>query len=73
VVRYVDDAVMLFEHEEDATIHIWNASYRETGVLNMEWVQPVFEEIDMNAEIGGYQSDGPPIIKSEQEAAERTE
>jgi hypothetical protein len=32
----------------------------------MEWTAPSFEEIAMNAEIGGYQADDlPPIVQHE--------
>jgi hypothetical protein len=32
----------------------------------MEWTAPSFEEIAMNAEIGGYQGDdAPPIVTDE--------
>ncbi len=27
-----------------------------------QWTEPSFEEIDMNAEIGGYQGDAPPFL-----------
>jgi hypothetical protein len=32
----------------------------------MEWTAPSFEEIAMNAEVGGYQGDDfPPIVQSD--------
>jgi hypothetical protein len=31
------------------------------------WTEPSFEEIDMNAEIGGYQGDPQPFCESEEE------
>lgn len=32
----------------------------------MEWTAPAFEEIAMNAEIGGYQADDwPPIVEDD--------
>ena len=37
----------------------------------MEWTAPTFEEIAMNAEIGGYQGDDfPPIVENEQAESE---
>jgi hypothetical protein len=33
------------------------------------WTSPAFEEVDMNAEIGGYQADGPPIVENNEDAA----
>jgi hypothetical protein len=34
------------------------------GNLNVmqPWTEPSFEEIDMNAEIGGYQGEAPPFL-----------
>jgi hypothetical protein len=38
----------------------------------MEWSPPTFEEVPMNAEIGGYQGDDDtvPIVVDEREDAE---
>jgi hypothetical protein len=33
----------------------------------MEWTEPTFEEIDLNAEIGGYQGEDPPIVSEAEE------
>ena len=34
------------------------------------WIEPSFEEIAMNAEIGSYQGDDPPIATEEAAAEE---
>jgi hypothetical protein len=41
----------------------------------MSWLTPAFEEINMSAEIGGYQGDygdgnTPPVVTSDDEASE---
>jgi hypothetical protein len=40
----------------------------------MSWLTPAFEEINMSAEIGGYQGDygdgnTPPVVSTEDEAS----
>lgn len=34
-------------------------------VVMQQWTEPSFEEIDMNAEIGGYQGDAPPFASDD--------
>jgi hypothetical protein len=41
---------------------------KEAGMGKLEimqqWTEPSFEEIDMNAEIGGYQGEAPPFASA---------